>query len=253
MGRGRLGLAVISSAAALLFAAPARAVELRDGTEYSVTPAGPPMCIVFPAELYDRAACPHNARPVAKSPLEPPMMALAIGSVRVGAPDSDETAIFTATRTTSDDNSRPGDLDAFARGMANQMVKSRDGAQLQGKPSASLVDVGGQSFARVTFDVDGYLGGGLAHEVAYMAWSEAGTYALSWTALATNAAAIDAIADKTAQTIHVSRPAPSHDYARGYATGRLIGNLFVPIAVAVAVAAVLLFRRKRNEPGTPKP
>ncbi len=239
---------MISSAAALLFAAPARAVELRDGTEYSVTPAGPPMCIVFPAELYDRAACPHDARPIAKSPLAPPMVALAIGSVRVGAPDGDDTAIFTATRATSDDNSRPGDLDAFARGMADQMVKSRDGAHLQGKPSASLVDVGGQSFARVSFDVDGYLGGGLAHEVAYMAWSEAGTYALSWTGLATDTAAIDALADKTAQTIHVSRPAKSRDDTRSYAIGRLVGNLIVPIAVTVG--ALLLARRKRKEPGT---
>jgi hypothetical protein len=170
--------------------------------------------------------------------------------VRVGGPDGEDTAIFTATRATSDDNSRPDDLDAFARGMANEMVKGRDGARLQGKPSASLVDVGGQSFARVSFDVDGYLGGGLAHEVAYMAWSEAGTYALSWTGLATDAAAIDAIAEKTAQTIHVSRPAHSRDYERGRVVGRLIGNLIVPIVVAVAT--LLLLRRKRKEPATPK-
>jgi hypothetical protein len=252
MTRAGHGVVAFLASAVWLLAPTARAIELRDGTDFSVTTAGQPPCIVFPAALYDRSACPPGAHPMRESPAAPPITVLAVGSLPIGGPDGDERVILGATRVTSDDNSRPGDLAAFARGMADEMVQSRDGARLVGKPSASLVDVGGQSVARVSFDMDEYLGGGRAHDVAYVAWSKAGTYGLSFVGLTSSAAAIDALAAQTAQTIHVARPAPaapSRDYKLGYATGKLMGTLIVPIAVAVAAA--LMFRRKRRDPGAP--
>src|SRR5258708_25803247 len=82
-----------------------------------------------------------------------------------------------ASRRTSCRN--PSDIAAFARGMGDELATSRPGASVQGVPSGTVVHVGGLSLVRATFDVDGFLPDGRAHEVAYTTWTSGVAYTLS--------------------------------------------------------------------------
>jgi hypothetical protein len=251
--RGRLRIAPLV-ALVLLFGRPALAAEIRDGDNYAITlPEDVRACFVFPAAMFDRAKCAPEARPATQSPIAEPNAALAIGSVRIDDHGTQVNATLTTTLTKETAASRPDDLHAFARGMAKAMAESRFGARLRGEPGASFVDIAGQSFGRVSFDLDGYYGDGAAHEVAYMAWAEGGTYAFSLTGNATHAPALDALADRAAATLRLAHPAPTKDYRRGEAlgflVGKIVGVLLIPLTALVVALFFLRSSRRRRPPG----
>jgi hypothetical protein len=242
-GTGRASAALLATAA-LLLARPAQATEIRDGADYSVTvPGDAHPCIVFPQAMFDRAACPPDAKPLASLPLGEQTSALAVGSLGL---DDGSRVMLVVTRAAGDDVSPPGDLAAFARGMAEAMANGRPGAKVRGTPAATLVQVNGLQLVRGSFDMDGYAEGGPAHEVAYAAWAQGGLYALSLTGLVADTPAVDALGYRLIATLHVAHPSPikpgtSRDYRLGYVVGKALGAVLFP---AIAIGWFVLFLRR---------
>jgi hypothetical protein len=235
----------------VLLAWPALGGEIRDGSEYAVTlPAEADPCIVFPKSMFDPATCAPGVKPLEQDPSKAPSRVLAVGNIRV---DDHTEASLGAWRVDGEDTWRPADLDAFAGGMAEKMVEGRPGSRLRGKPAARFEKIAGQWIGRVSFDLDGFLEGGTTHEIAYTAWSEAGTYVLSLTGPAAGAPDIDATALLIARTIRIARPAqsaPSREYLIGRAIGSIVGVMFLPATAVVIGLIVWRMTRRRSPPGT---
>ena len=100
--------------------------------------------------------------------------------------------------------------EAFAAGMADQVVSSVRGARLKERPTTQLVRLGGQLAARIAFDVDGASGPFrfFQHTIAFNVWAPGGTYTLELSTTGDNARAFDALADDVASTIHLTHQAP---------------------------------------------
>ena len=197
-------------------------VEIRDDDAFTITLADDAHpCIVYPAALFEKAWCPRDTRALTEAPkVNPDSRMLALGSVR--ADDHGATALATVvlTATRFPENSEPGNLDEFARGMADGLVKSRPGSKLLAPPHAKFVTLGGLHTARITFDIDGLSPQGLDHVISYAAWSDAGDYNITLMSAPLHAAAVDALADQAAATIHVLRPAPIKTAASSGASSR---------------------------------
>ena len=236
--------ASLLTAATLHLAGPAQGSEIRDGAEFSVTiPSDTHPCFLFPEALFDRAACPPDAKPLASVPLGERASALAVGSVGL---DDGGRVTLVATRVAGGDVSRPSDLAAFARGMAEQMATSRPGVKVHGTPEASFVQVDGLSLVRASFDLDRLYDNGRAHEVGFTTLAQSGTYAISLTGLAAHASTIDALAYHLIATLRVAHPAPFKAApSREYLLGRAVGTALVP-TVAIVGLVVFLWRDRRK-------
>ena len=169
---------------------------------------------------------------------------------RVGeVDDAGHTAPATVVATVTElaGNAEPRDVTAFARGMAEGLVRSKKGATLRRGPEARVVSVGGVRAARITFDVDHLSDQGLDHVVSYAAWSDEGDYNLTFMTAPAHAAAVDALADRVATTLRIARPASPPPVwsaagdAGGYVAGAVLGALLVP-----ALLWVFRVRARRN-------
>jgi hypothetical protein len=221
--------------------------EIRDGEAFSITIGeGARPCIVFPPALFDPGSCPKDSKAIAEAPqINPDSRVLALGSV---APDDHgKAAIATvvATATHLADNTEPGDVREFARGMADGLVKSRPGAKVKVGPSVRMVTIDGVHAARVTFDASGFSGQGLDHIVSYAAWSRTCDYSLTFMTAPAHAAAIDALADQTASSLHLAEPAPPAEFRMGYAGGQGLG-LSIGVALIVLLPAFAFLARSRS-------
>ncbi len=225
-------------------------VDIQDGDAFSITLADEAHpCIIYPSSLYARRWCPRDAKPLAEAPkVNPDSRMLALGSVRADAHGVSAMATLVATATRFAENSEPVNLDEFARGMADGLVKSRPGSKLRAPPHAQLVTLGGVHSARITFDVDGLSTQGLDHVVSYAAWSEGGDYNVTFMGPPAAADAVDALADRAAATLHVARPAPVREKRLERSVAPTVlgmaGALFVPALVWSIV------RRKKPRPST---
>lgn len=218
--------------------------EIRDGDAYAITlPDDARACLVYPPGLMDRSHCPPDAKPLATTPaINPDSHMLALGSVSAG--DAIGSVIVTATQLS--DNAEPSDLHEFARGLADGLVKSRQGAKLHGEPNVQSRTMGGVHVARITFDIDGLSDRGSDHAISYSSWSKTNDYTFTLLTAPAHAAAIDALADRTAATIHEAEPAPGNQARLGHRIGRVavevVGVLLVPVVVWTLVTRA---RRKR--------
>jgi hypothetical protein len=200
------------------------AVAISDGDEYSVTipPAARP-CIVFPASMFDPAACPPEARPVESFPALERARVLAVGSVRI-----DDSGILRVARLTSSLNklrrSFEPDLEvaeAFAAGMADEITAAVPGTTVRGgRPAVRLLRVGGVTVVRISYDIDGATGPNefLQHNVSYTVWAPDGSYSFVLSSASANGAVFDGLAEAMAATIRLAHPAlprpPEPDEAR---------------------------------------
>jgi hypothetical protein len=220
--------------------------EIRDGDAYSITIADDARpCIVFPAGLFDKTHCPKDAKALAAAPgVNPDSRVLALGSVL--ADDAFATLVVTATQLA--DNAEPNDLQEFARGMADGLVKSRHDAALRSGPEVQSLTLGGVHVARITFDVSGLSEHGLDHVISYASWSKTSDYTFTLMTAPDHAAVIDALADSTAATLHEAAPAPGNGHRLGHRVGRIavqiVGALLVP-----AVVWAVFFRSRRKKAG----
>jgi hypothetical protein len=218
--------------------------EIRDGDGYAITiPDDAHACLVYPAALMDRSHCPPDTKALATAPaINPDSHVLALGSVAAG--EAFATVIVTATQLA--DNAEPGDLHEFAHGLADGLVKSRHGATLHAEPDVRSLTLGGVHVARITFDVDGLSDRGLDHAITYSSWSKTNDYTFTFITAPAHAAAIDALADRTAATIHEAQPAPGNQARLGHRVARvtveIVGALLVPVVVWTLIARA---RRKR--------
>jgi hypothetical protein len=218
--------------------------EIRDGDAYAITlPDDARPCIVYPAGLMDRSHCPPDAKPLATSPaINPDSHMLALGSVSSG--DAVGTVIVTATQLA--DNAEPADLHEFGRGLADGLVKSRQGAKLHGEPDVQSRTMGGVHVARIAFDIDGLSDRGIDHAISYSSWSKTNDYTLTFLTAKAHAAAIDALADRTAATLREAEPAPGHQARLGHRVARVAVEVVGVLLVSVVVwTLVTRARRKR--------
>ena len=230
--------------------------EIRDGDAYSITiPDDARPCIVFPSGLFDKARCPRDAKPLATAPsVNPDSHILALGSVLVGdAGDAGSGAFATVvvTATQLSDNAEPSDLREFARGMADGLVKSRHNATLRSGPDVQSLTIGGVHTARITFDVAGLSDQGLDHVVSYASWSRASDYTVTFMTAPTHAAVIDALADRTAATIHEAAPAPGNESRLGHRVARVAIEIAGVLVIPAIVWAIFVRRKRKSGGGAP--
>ena len=218
--------------------------EIRDGDAYAITlPDDARPCLVYPAGLMDASHCPPGTKALAAAPvINPDSRVLALGSVSAG--DAVGTVIVTATQLA--DNAEPGDLHEFAHGLADGLVKSRSGAKLHAEPQVQSLTMDGVHVARIAFDIDGLSDRGTDHAIAYASWSKTNDYTFTFLTAPAHAAAIDALADRTATSIQEAQPAPGNQARLGHRVARIgvevVGALLVPVVVWTLVARA---RRKR--------
>jgi hypothetical protein len=218
--------------------------EIRDGDSYSITiPDDARPCIVFPAALFDKTRCPTDAKPLAKAPgINPDSRMLALGSVHAG--EAFATVVVTATQLA--DNAEPNDLNEFARGMADGLVKSRHGAALRSGPEVQNLTIGGVHTARITFDVDGLSDQGLDHVVSYASWSKESDYTFTLMTAPAHAAIIDAVADRAAATLHEASPAPGNESRFGHRAARLAVEIVGALVIPAVIWAFFIRPRRKN-------
>jgi hypothetical protein len=225
--------------------------EIRDGDAYSITiPDGARPCLVFPAGLFDKTHCPKDAKPLAAPPgVNPDSRVLGLGSVLAGDAGSESFATVIVTATQLADNAEPSDLREFARGMADGLVKSRHNATLRSGPEAQSLTIGGVHMVRITFDVAGLSEQGLDHVISYASWSKASDYNVTFMTAPAHAAAIDALADQTAATIHEAAPAPGNGSRLGHRVARVGIEIVGALAVPAIVWAIFMRSRRKGAGG----
>jgi hypothetical protein len=225
--------------------------DIRDGNAYSINiPDSAQPCIVYPAGLFDRTNCPREAQPMAAPPhISPESRVLTLGSVKVDDGGKPVMATLVATVTELRGNTEPRDVHAFARGMAEGLVKNRPGAKLRGEPQARVVTLSGAHAARITFDVDHLSDQGLDHVVSYAAWSDAGDYNLTLMAPPAHAATIDALADRIASTLKIAHPArPRPPWFAGDVRNVAAGIAGAMMVLTIFWTIVARWRRRRAAP-----
>src|SRR6185369_11721282 len=101
--------------------------------------------------------------------------------------------------------------EAFAREVEKATIGSYAGASIRG--GTSHVDirlVAGLKMVRASFDVERLNSDDrplIEHQISYIAWAEDGLYSVTFQSEGEHAAAVDALADSSALTLRVSRPA----------------------------------------------
>jgi hypothetical protein len=196
-------------------AAPAPTV-VRDGDAYSFgIPARAGACVLFPATLFDAAACPSQAKPLTTAPDMPEdVRLLAVGILRIDDPGHEHQAVLlTASLDKMRHSLEPDEASAasFAAGMRDEAKESAPGTTVHsGSESVRLASIHGVRLARIAFDLDGATGtyARLQHTIAIVGWSSAGAYAITLNCTRADAPAADALADEIAKSVRVAAPAP---------------------------------------------
>lgn len=244
-------LAVVCSLGALaLHAGPARADTVREGDEFVMdVRRDAHVCVLYPDGPLDPVACSGMKHVAAPAETDPRHRTLALAAIRLPEQGTSLVGIlnFGATSFTNAALPTEGTLREFADAFAGSVIQDVPGATVHGgHPAAKLIDHGETPLVRVAFDVDGLddKNRNIEHLVAYTAWTAGGIYSVIYTCRATNAAAVDALADESATSIRVAHPPKSRAYRLGYMVGGVMGVGIV--GGGALLAFVLLMKRARQ-------
>lgn len=192
----------------------ARATTIRDGNDFSMSIENPNarVCIIFPQSARDPGACAGLRFP-ASQPTDPGRRDLAIGLIRFVDENAAAEALLAVDFVPDSDSSQPDnrEAEAFAAQLERAFTRDHPGTKVRGGTSRlELRDVAGLKVARLVFDLDGLNSDDrplIEHHIFYFAWAEGGLYSFMLSTGGNHAAAVDAIADRSALTLRVSHPA----------------------------------------------
>jgi hypothetical protein len=192
----------------------ARAATIRDGDDFSISIENPlaRVCIIFPQSARDPAACAGLTFPV-QTPTDSGRRDLAIGLIRFVDRGAAAKASLAVTFIPESDSVEPDNAkaEAFAREVERAYTRKHPGTNVRGgTPLIEMRVVAGLKVVRVVYDVDGLNSVDrpwMEHQIFYFTWAEGGFYSFMLSTGGDHAAAVDAIADSSALTLRVSRPA----------------------------------------------
>jgi len=254
-----VGAAAVLIAVPLVAASDARAAQVGDGAELTVTFREDALvCIHTPPPVDPDPACAIYGTPAPRA--EKPGPIRVVNSAIVRLPASGEpaaTAIAVLVRASVPFVVEPeskGDAAEYARDYASGVAKSLAPARVRGTPSAEVWHVNGLPLVRFAFDLDGLPAEKelMEHHVGFAASSAAGRYTLVFSSRAKDAEVVDAYANDSIATIRLARRAPTMSHLVGYGVG-VVGGALLVIGVAVAVVVILVRRSRRTAPGAREP
>jgi hypothetical protein len=208
-------------------------------------------CVVFPAGPRDPVACAGLTPDAVTSP---PAGQVAMAIVRV----ADAVCTVSVQKVSAEETVAfaPGSDVAFAKGFVEAGDKQLtppvriDPASVRSAVVASAENV---NLVRVTYDVTGFPPESptalLAHQTAYAAPVEGGSYVVVWMTSARSAKTVDALAEESARTVHLAHPAPAR--SAPVSIGKIVVEA-APFLLFVFVGGWLARRhaqRRRARPG----
>jgi hypothetical protein len=232
-----------------------KAIELHDGSDFALTiPADEQMrvCVAVPASARDDAACEGLTLDAIPSSSVSSLAIVRSGSdffvVGIAKVDSPNNTAF-----------EPSSSHEVAKGLLEEAKASLRGGQasLPGGAdiaessvvSSTMLTAEGVRAVHVSFDLS--IADGVPHGMSvYAASAENAEYVVTWIVQSGSTQAMEALAAKTALTIHVAHPAQSRDARLGYAVGEIVGSLVLPFVV-MATVVVIAWRVARRPPPAP--
>ncbi|HEY6463024.1 MAG TPA: hypothetical protein VIY73_22800 [Polyangiaceae bacterium] len=190
-------------------------LEIRDGFDFAVTiPARAHACVVYPASLFDEAACPKAARAHSGVPagLSEKVRLLAVAILQPGgAGGAVQLTVSLQRRDSPPYQPEPAGAYAFADGLMAAIGRTSPDATVRGgAPEIRLLTAHGLPVVRMTYDLDGCTGKqkDLAHMSSYGVMTPQGWYVFTVNAPVDEAEIARALADEMVGTLRVSKLAP---------------------------------------------
>ena len=259
MIRAPAPLLAAALATALATAPDARAAQVGDGAELTVTFREDALvCIHTPPPAAPDPACSIYGTPAPRTEKPGPIRVINSAIVRVPAKgDPAATAIAVLVRASVPfvvEPSSKDDAAEYARDYAAGVAKSLAPARVRGKPTAEIWQVNGLPLVRFAFDLDGLPPDKelMEHHVGFAASSAAGRYTLVFSSRTADADAVDGFANDSIASIRLARRAPTASRLAGYAVG-FLGGVAVMVGVGVGVAIVLVRRGRRRRAAAAAP
>jgi hypothetical protein len=250
--RGPALLLAAALAVALATSPDARAAQVGDGAELTVTLREDALvCIHTPPPAHPDPACSIYGTPAPATEKPGPIRVINSAIVRVpAARDPEATVIAVLVRASVPfvvEPSSRGDAAEYARDYAGGVAKSLAPARVRGTPTAEIWQVNGLPLVRFAFDLDGLPPEKelMEHHVGFAVSSAAGRYTLVFSSRAADAATVDAFANDSIASIRLARRAPTASRLASYVAG-FAGGTVLTIGVGVAVAIVLVRRGRRR-------
>ena len=190
-------------------------LEIRDGFDFAVTvPARAHACVVYPASLFDEAACPKAARAHTNPPsgLSEKVRLLAIAILQPGAPGGVPVQLTVSLdKRDHPYQPEPDGAFAFAEGLMAATRRTQPGATVRGRaPEIRFLTAHGIPVVRMTYDLDGCTGTQerLAHASIYTVMTPQGMYWVALNAPLDEAEVARDLADEMVGSLRVSKLAP---------------------------------------------